>query len=647
MSLICQLMQDALTPTEEIDSAEWLRQYFYTHDGRAFSEAAVPWVTAPQGPCWAYDHIQFREIWLQWAARMFKTNFGLGMLLRRMDLQPSELMFATPDETNCKSVFGRLWKMIEHSPRLRDQAPISSRQSKTAVRLRRSVCHGAWPRGKSRLADKSIPAGHGNEIDKWEHQTTSTEGDPLPRFLKRGAEYPDRKFVLESTPGTKGASRIETGRLSSTDHRYYVPCPHCAKFQTLRFGDGESPGGLFWDKRSDGKNDRQLAKQTAHYVCKHCEGQIDDIHRPAMMNAGVWIPAGCEPDHERAHQAREMAPDDLSWMRGEPTMWGSEYGSQISVFYALFHGWGNCVYDFLTRKRTSQGLRSWTNEDKAETWEVVSRKQTWEKLGQRMIVNVEPAIVPGSHQLVTIGIDKQADHYVFAVLSWGVGHSSHILSYGTTADTQQLRQLVERKWETQDGRTMRASCSLIDSGFRPADVHRFIAECRKLKLPVRACRGSSRRLDTIYEQKTVGRRSANVGQLVVWVDTYATQDWLEERLHGIEATEPGGMSLYSGAIGEHQDILEQLLNDGLQESIDSRGYTQEEWNKIDQDVPNDLRDCVRYAYVGMLVATRGRPIREAAARSGSAKKTAVKKRHTQAVPNIIERPGGWLQGMTR
>ena len=259
-----EVCREMMRPRIPESAADWLRANFYDITGRAFDESMVPWVTAPQGPCWAYDSQQFRTIWLQWAARMFKTNFGLAMLMRGMDQRPEETMFATPDETNCKAVFGRLWKMIENCPKLRDQAPIQQRQSKSRIQLRRSVCHGAWPRGKSRLADKSIRTGHGNEIDKWIQEITSTEGDPLERFRKRGAEYPDRKFVLESTPSVRGKSSVEAGLLQSTYHRYWVPCPLCSKFQTIEFGDGEKPGGIFFEKLPSGQSDRELARKTAY-----------------------------------------------------------------------------------------------------------------------------------------------------------------------------------------------------------------------------------------------------------------------------------------------------------------------------------------------------------------------------------------------
>lgn len=635
MTLAASILRDVFTPAEEVTAAEWLRRNFYTHDGRAFSEQAVPWVTAPQGPCWAYDNIQFRTIWLQWAARMFKTNFGLGMLMRGMDVKPSETMFATPDETNCKSVFTRLWRMIENCPPIRDEAPIEQRQSKTAIQLRRSMCHGAWPRGKSRLADKSIPRGHGNEIDKWEYQTTSTEGDPLPRFLKRGAEYPDRKFVLESTPGTKGMSRIEAGRLASTNHRYHVPCPHCATFQTIEFGDGTKAGGLFWEKRQDGSTDRQLARKTAHYVCKHCEGKITDLHRPGMVNCGVWVPSGCEVNHDEAMRARDLPPDDMSWLRGEPFMWGSEYGSQISVFYALFHGWGDIVYDFLSKKKTPGDLRQWTNEDKAETWEIVARKQTWEQLGDRLIVDVPHGVVPDGHKWVTIGIDKQEGFYVYSVDSWRPSQGSHTLAYGYAETTDELYDLIRRKWPTQSGGQMKCSAALIDSGFRPAEVHKFVKRCTAEKLPVRACRGSSTQLDAFYTQKVTGKRSSNPGNLVVWVDTHATQDWLEQRLHALTPDAEAGASLFLAPVSEHQDWLQQMLNDGLNQTLDPSNNVRETWQRIDAMIPNDFRDCKRYAFVGFLLVGRGnRPTR-----------TSQGSKQKQAPSHLIRRDGGWLKGM--
>lgn len=640
MGLIADIFRETLTISPEESAADWIRQYFYTHDGRAFNEQACPWVTAPQGPCWAYDSIQFRTLWLQWAARMFKTNFGLAMLMRSMDQRPEETMFATPDETNCKSVFRRWWKMLEANPRLRSQVPLPMRQNKTVISLRRSVCHGAWPRGKSRLADKAIRVGHGNEIDKWEHQSTSTEGDPLERFRKRGAEFPDRKFVLESTPSVRGRSNVESGRLQSTNHRYWVPCPKCCKFQTIEFGDGSGPGMIHWEKTANGTSDKDLARRTAHYVCLHCHARLEDIDRPWMIMHGVWVPAGCGVDHDRAMVARELPPDDMSWLTGTPTNWGSEYGSQISVFYAPFHGWGNIVYDYLSKCRTATKLRQWVNEDKGETWEIVAKKQTWEELGQRLIASVPPGVVPASHSIVTVGVDKQSTHYVYSVDSWGEGQSSHTLRYGTCETTAELRELLTKRWPREEGEGLMTSAMLIDSGFQPAEVHKFIALCKRDKLPVRACRGANQRLSGFYEQRVNQKNSSNPGQHVVWVDTHSTQDWLEQRLHSIKPGEPGAMTLYSDSLENHQDWLQQIMNDGQTQSLDAANNVRESWERIDTLIPNDYRDCKRYALIAMLLVNRGKKIQAA-----SPKK--IERKHQTPLPPFIERPGGWLNGIRR
>jgi phage terminase large subunit GpA-like protein len=597
-------MADALRPRLTESAGDWLRMYFYSHTGEAFSEQQSPWVTAPQGPCWAYDSIQFRTIWLQWAARMFKTNFTLAMLMRSMDQRPEETMFATPDETNCKSVFGRFWKMIEHCPRLRDQAPKAIRQSKTQIRLRRSVCHGAWPRGKSRLADKSIRVGVGNEIDKWVSESTSTEGDPIARFRKRGAEYPDRKFILESTPSIKGRSSVESGRLQSTNHRYHVPCPHCFKFQALEYGDGSRPGMIHYEKPESGQTDRDLARKTAHYVCLHCEGRIDDIHRPWMVNRGVWVPAGCEVDHDKAMEARSLAPDDTSWLRGKPNNWGSDYGCQISVFYALFHGWGDIVCDFLSKCKKPRDLQQWVNEDKGETWEAKKSKSTPERVGERLKTDIPRRILPDWTRLLTVTVDQQAadgGFRVWAIMSHGVDRQSHVVDYGysTTLDEIWERHIRTPFQHLDGGNPMMPHAAAIDSGWDTKTTYDFCNSHAGLL----AIKGSSTDMSGLPYRLAETESGAYAGQMLLSVNTDFWETDLQARLDERLPGESDSLSLCVGTENDF-DFLEQMCNATLGDKIDTRGNARMLWVKKDENSPNDIRDAVRYglalahAYLG-------------------------------------------------
>lgn len=575
-------------------AGDWLRLHFYSHTGEAFSEQQSPWVTAPQGPCWAWDSIQFRTVWLQWAARMFKTNFGLAMLQRSMDQRPEETMFATPDETNCKSVFGRLWRMIEHCPRLRHEAPIRIRQNKTQIRLKRSVCHGAWPRGKSRLADKSIRVGHGNEIDKWFIEATSTEGEPVSRFRKRGAEFPDRKFLLESTPSVAGRSAIDSGRQQSTDHRYHVPCPHCFRFQTLEFGDATGPGMIHWEKLPNGQSDRNLARRTAHYVCLHCEGRIDDIHRPWMMNKGVWVPRGCSVDHEKAMDARQLPPDDMSWLIGDPVNWGSDYGSQISVFYALFHGWGDIVDDFLSKCKKPKTLQQWVNEDKGETWEVKRTKSTPEKIGERLRTTIQRGTLPEWTRLVTVTIDQQrADggFRLFVVLAHGDQGRAHVVDFGMLATLQECwDQKIQSTYQHADGgNPMSPHAAAADSGWDTKATYDF---CNKHAgmLPVK---GSSTDLGGLPYKISEVESGDYKGQQLFTVNTDFWETELQSRLD--ERTPEQNDALTFCEPASHDvEFLAQLCNGTISDSVDNRGNAKLLWVKKDENIANDFRDAVRY-----------------------------------------------------
>lgn len=640
-----ELVRDSwgvLCLSDRLPTAQWFREYYYTHDGRPFDEFTVPWVTAPGGPCEAADDPQYRFIWLQWAARMFKTSFGQGVQMMHADRDPCPMMFATVDETLCKGIFGRFWKMAEHSPALRHRIPPERLRSRTHMRFDSCEVYGAWVRGASRLADKSVRVGHGNEIDKWEHETTSTEGDPLPRFIKRGDEFADAKFILESTPSERRRSRVEAGRLRSTNHRYCVPCPHCAKFAPLVKGDGVEPPGLFWERDANGKNDPDLARKTCRYVCGYCKRDILDVHRPEMMNRGVWVPEGCEVDHDRAMRARELGPHDKSWLRGDPTRQGRDYGSQISSLYGLFQGWGDFAAGFLNAKqRNQQTLRQFINEDMAETWEPAERRETWEQIGTRIIEPEIPrGVVPDGFSFVTMGCDKQKEHYVYVVAAWGPGLRCHVLDYGTPEDETDLLTVCKEAWSHIDGGDrLKTKAALLDSGFHPRDVAQMVRRFRAQSVPLWLCRGSSTKLEGVFKIAQQGKRSYMPGLTVVWVDSSSTQDWMDGAISAKDEEKP--LSLFAGSLFEHEDFIAQILNDAEVEKLDARNNATVGWNRINENVPNDYRDAMRYAYAAAVMLTR---CGDAPQRQSAKPKSA---RSRPAPAHLLQRPGGWVQGMRR
>lgn len=598
-----------LVPANMPPMDEFLRREYRDRRGRAFIEGQVPWTTAPGGPCDAADNPKYRELWLQWAARMFKTTFHQCAMARQAVYAPVEMMYATRDEKLLKQVFARYYQQLDRMPLMRGQLPVESKRSSSRIRFSQCQIIGTWAGSQSGLADESIKVGAAGEVDKWDLFETSTEGDPLPRFLKRGGEFPDRKFYIESTPGKKGVSRVERGRLTGTNHEYHVPCPHCGVFQKLVFGDQREPPGIFWDENAD----IAKAASTAHYRCL-CGGRIEEEHRFELVNRGVWVPEGCTADSDLALRARDMPRFCTDWLNGTPARDGIRYSSQISIWYAPFVSWGDVVEDYLLKQDKEADRRQWKNEEAGETWDILQRRKRWQDLYERLKSDVDRDIIPEWASELTAAIDRQADFYVWGVWAWGPGRRHHLVSYGDAFDLTWIRNnVLAHSFEHADGGVaMRPSLTLIDNGFRPdSHVEDFCEECvSKHALNVWTCEGSETSLGSDYLIAEKGPRTTRPGLMYVRVDTQRTQEWIEDVLHGRDPDVPGAGSLHAVDDPElHQDLLEQLLNEEQVDKPTTTNHTRLRWERIVTSVPNDMRDIWRYAFVAMQEITRNKPLR--------------------------------------
>jgi phage terminase large subunit GpA-like protein len=602
----------AFQPPPAVRMLSWAEANVVTDLGRPYDRATYPHISAPGGPMDAFDDHLVRMIVLQWGVRLGKTFFGQCCCCKTAATNPAPMMFASPREKLGREQVQRLYEMVRKSPTLRTLLARHLRlQKQDLVEFTGCKMFVGWAKSASTLADKKAVVGHGTEIDKWEHSSTSTEGDPFDLFLDRfNDDYMFRKVIAEGTPTVKGKSRIERLRLLGWNASYYCPCPHCRRYQVIEFGGGEVQYGIKWDEAPDGRRNPELARRTARYVCRHCGAGIASEHRLWMMRRGAWAPEGCGVNDEVALAITEGRREyswrgwkHAEWVTGAAVRDGETASYQLSTLCALqIPEWGDFAKKFLEALSKKQALRSMVNQWFAQTWEDAARKQTWEQLGQRLIVDAAPEIVPAGFSLITCGVDKQEDHYVFAVEAWNATLNSHTVAYGTAGSLQELDELIfSRRFACADGGTLRLSLSLLDTGYRPAAVYRF---CRKRKRLL-GCKGSSSPLDAYATRKRLGPNTTSPGQRIALVDTQSTQDWIDQQLYTLKPGDDGAATLFAGSLGEHQDFLEQLLNDAPVTDVDTSNNPRERWKRVDEHSPNDYRDCRRYAFAALMLATRG------------------------------------------
>lgn len=611
----------AFEPLARRRTIRWAIANVYNDQGRPYDHASYPHLGAPGGPMDAIDDPGVRTITLQFATRLGKSFTGQILLLRSAILDPCPMLMASESESSLKRIMQRTYKMVYHRPALRDAMLHRSPRDHKVDHMQFRTCdiRGAWARSPGTLADATIKVGVANEIDKdgWGGKSTSNEAEPLKLFDERFKDFQSiRKIVYESTPTIRGISRVESLRLRGTNCAYWVPCPHCRTYQILRMGAGDAGdtgGRLAWDTPATG-SDVDVARSTARYLCVNGCACLDE-HRPWMLRRGVWAPEGCGIRDQQALAAAERwreaidADDDgddewiwhgwehADWLDGAPVRNGPAASYKLSSLNALSLGWGDLAAEFVASVGNPRQHQNWVNSWLADTWERRQQQMTWEQLGERMVREHAAGAVPDVCSLVTVGIDKQEVEppYPFVVVAWGPDWWAHVVAYGYLDTTTDVAAMLREKWTYEDGSPVRASRALIDSGYRPRGVADFVRQCRTEKINLLPCKGSSQRMDALYKVSKQGKQSAMPGMPLVRVDTWESQDWIESALAADGVPQ---ITVFRDSIYAHKELLEQLLNDGLDPQRNV-------WDKRDEGTPNDWRDCVRYAYAAARMFARG------------------------------------------
>lgn len=595
-------------PRDALRTLDWSIAHANDQNGVPYDDFAYPHLGAPGGPLDALDCKQYLDLWLQWATRLGKSFVGQVGMMKFADCEPCPMLFTSVDRKLALEVTDRTVRMLRHCHRLSDQLP--TRMAKQLIELAYCRMFVGWPRSPATLADKACRFGHANEIDKWEHVSTSKEADPLELFDERFKEFVTYKRLKEGSPALKKHSRVEPGRLAGTNARLEVACQRCGDYQPLdrvrvRY------------ERDKGRPDYELAKRTARYICLYCEGENLDEDRGRMMRSGVWVPEGCTVNSDKAREAVERSrkpgrplwggfTEDADWLIGTPARDGTNYSSQLSSLYALSVTWGAIAAKLIDEETKPATRRNTKNSWWGETFDPVKRDDDWELLGKRlMITRHERGQVPPSCRYLVGAVDKQSDHFPVWVDAWTEDGQRHNVDHAKLTTKEELLDWLAGEFPGADGQFLRVSLVLMDFGYKPHGTHDLVARAKARGIHILPCKGASKALGTPYQRRRLGKDTSKPGARYILVDTISSQDWLDQQLHDIVPGTSGGMTMFQAPLAEQQDALQQLLNNAPVDSLGKDNRTRESWDKVDEAIADDFRDCARYSATAYLVRKNG------------------------------------------
>ena len=396
------------------------------------------------------------------------------------------------------------------------------------------------------------------------------EGDPVNLATARTRTFARRKIFMCSTPKITGSSRIEAAFEESDQRYFWVPCPVCREFQTLKFPQ------LRWPKGQP---------ELAVYVCENCLQDIHNHQKQWMLGLGEW--------------RREAAGD------------GRTAGFHLSSLYSPvgWFSWADAAKQFVQAQKNPALLQVFVNTVLGQTWALQGEAPEWQRLYDRR-EDYRVGTVPVGGLFLTAGVDIQRDRIELEVVAWGRGKESWSVDYqvleGQTAEGAvwaKLTSVLNSHYPTAAGAMLPIMMFAIDSGYATPEVYAWARRFGGARAVV--IKGDSRALAPIGQPSPIevgpqgnrvklGLRLWPVNGAMIKEELYR---WLRMERPTEESGEPcpAGYCHFPKYSDEYfkQLTAEQLVTRTV------KGYRRPEWQKTRDR--NEALDCRCYAQAAAAV----------------------------------------------
>lgn len=553
---------------------------------RESSSEPGPWSTdrveVARGPMLAVTDPRVHTITVMACTQLLKTELINNIVGYFVHLDPAPMIVMQPTEKLAHAWSkDRLDKMIRDTPVLSELfAEKRSRDSSN------TISHKEFPGGHltvvganapSDLASRPVRVVLCDETDKYP-MSAGKEGDPIKLISERSTTFWNALKVHVCSPTIEGRSRIASEYEVSDKRIYEVPCPHCGKFEEMKWTQ------VKWDKD---------APETAQYFCEHCGEAWSEIERLKVIQQGKW---------------KATAP------------FNGHAGFKVNKLVSPWESLAQIAAKFQDAKRQPEKLKVFINTQLAETWKERGEAPEWERLYERR-ENYTVGVVPKGVIFLTAGVDVQEKRLEVEVVGWGKDKQSwsiqtYVFDGSTDAEddsknSQEARDvwkkldgLMSETWHSAEGVPYQLQVMAVDSGFRTQTVYNW---CRRYPMNrVIAVKGSERlhilmNSGSIVDVKKGRHRMARafkVFTLGVGLIKSELYGWLKLPVPIGDETPPPG---YCHFPEYEPEFFKQLTAESLMKKV-VNGQTVFNWEKSRDR--NEALDCRVYAraaasYFGM------------------------------------------------
>ena len=428
--------------------------------------------------------------------------------------------------------------------------------------------------------------------------------------------YGDRRLQFNiSTPTTTSGQIHKLCEGSTVQLYFYVPCPHCGKFQRLVFPH------LKWGTYREAENKSELVKLiirdgSAWYECEHCHERIIEDQKAFVVRQGYW-----SSETGRVIDADSIMHQNAEEVEHWPT--GTRIAMQISALYCLWESWAEVAAEFLLAEGDLEKSINFRTETLGEPFEYQISRVESNVFSQKSIHAALPAgLVPKWAWLLLATIDTQIDHFYAVIRAWGSGRKSQRIWHGRLMTFEELDKLIfMTSWPVEDNVSapMLPALALIDSGgtedkvlgvTRTMQVYEWVVPRQGI---VRTIKGASRPGPGLYwpMKNPLGKSATRKApeDLRAWmVDTHHCNDLLADLiLQGVpkEKDRSRGEPPLPEIWLLNQDNDEEYNHHlaAVHKTADRTGAKIiEKWKPVHRGSRLDYRDCEAYQVAAAYMA---------------------------------------------
>jgi phage terminase large subunit GpA-like protein len=455
------------TPETELSISEYVDQYRIVspESGSPFPGPwrtdRVPYVREPMD-CLHPDH-PARRVTLKFSAQTGKSEIGVNWFCFIVDRAPGPMLTVLPTgEEAIKYNRVKIQPTIDASPRIRHRVrPENSRDEAAST-----TAFKRFSGGFNQIVTASSSKGLQMVSIRWlvldevsgYLRDVDGRGSPSSQARARQKAFGDlAKELALSTPGMAGECEISDLYDASDRRRFYIPCPHCGDFGTLKYEAMLEPS--------------PATSNRAAFVCEGCGGVLEEAHRGSMVANGRWIPTWAPDD---AEPVPALIPAGLVESYAIPPCQGrvvsKQPGYALWAAYSPMESWT----DIWQRGQGARGdpvkEKVFTQQDLGEPFEPKSDTPDWEKL--LSVRKVWPrGVIPWPASTLTGFIDVQGNRFEWGLWAWGEGFQGWLVDRGVIAHDYTedeawaaIDALTARKWPSASAREVDVLSWGIDTG---------------------------------------------------------------------------------------------------------------------------------------------------------------------------------------